>query len=255
MDGLAFTHLFLLARRVDRRQSTWACRSSCSNHLYMLAFLLRRGASAVAATRLRCASARLASAAPWAAVSAAPLRLPHTARTFHASPLLLSAGVGERSFISQRMRSLLSGRSAPVVARAEFQYFFVCRALAELAELQTGERWKDNADTELLVARAGELLGDISGERELATFEWARSKQGVMMPAWLVEAQLQDRFRSFLVFQVLLTPDNDVRQLYDQYKVLQLAAAEKVDGLPALDADLLDAAKKMWKLDIAETAH
>ena len=63
-------------------------------------------------------------------------------------------------------------------------------------------------------------------------------------------------FRSLLLQALqLLTPDSDTRQLFSLFDVLQIAAVEKVDGLPTPDANLLEAGKKAWDLDIAETAQ
>lgn len=66
---------------------------------------------------------------------------------------------------------------------ATFNYMNTSAALTKLAKLQPLERWKDDARTHQLVARAGELLGEMEG-RPLANSAWACSKPGVT-PAWL----------------------------------------------------------------------
>lgn len=64
-----------------------------------------------------------------------------------------------------------------------FNYINASAALAKLAKLRPIERWKDDARTQLLVARAGELLGEME-ERRLTNSVWACSKLGIA-PAWL----------------------------------------------------------------------
>ena len=64
-----------------------------------------------------------------------------------------------------------------------FNYINASAALTKLAKLHPVEQWNNDARTQLLLVRAGELL-DKMGGRQLANSAWACSKLGVT-PAWL----------------------------------------------------------------------
>lgn len=66
---------------------------------------------------------------------------------------------------------------------AFFNHVHVPAALGRLAKHQPLARWRDDARTHLLVARAGELLGEMDA-RGLSYTAWACSKLGVT-PEWL----------------------------------------------------------------------
>ena len=72
----------------------------------------------------------------------------------------------------------------------------------------------------------------------------------------VLQMQAGDVFRSLLLQALqVFTPVNDTRHLCSLYDVLQIAAAEKVDGLPTPGANLLDAAKNAWNIQLAEAAQ
>ena len=82
--------------------------------------------------------------------------------------------------------------------------------------------------------------------------------QSVVNSLWaltVLRMQGNDIFRSLLSQALqLLTPDSDTLDLFSLYDVFQ-ASADKVDGLPTPDACLLEAAKKTWSTQLAETAQ
>ena len=70
------------------------------------------------------------------------------------------------------------------------------------------------------------------------------------------QMQKSDIFVSLLLQALrLLTQKSDERHLRSFYDVFQIAAAERVDGLPTADASLLEAAEKAWNTLLAEFAQ
>ena len=66
----------------------------------------------------------------------------------------------------------------------DFNYINVSAALSKLAKLQPVGRWKSDERTHRLVARAGELLGEMEGQA-LANSLWACAKMGIITFDWL----------------------------------------------------------------------
>ena len=96
-------------------------------------------------------------------------------------------------------------------------------------------------------------------ETRAAALVDTHNSQDAVSSLWALTAlQMQNRdvFRLLLLqAQRLFTPDSNLRVLCSIYDVIQIAAAEKVEGLPTIDENLLEAAKETWNQDLAATAQ